>query len=181
MSNPRPVFVVLGGLALVFWWWAKTGEGKAAVDNLIDVGDDLVYRPSDSQPRGLRNHNPGNIERRASTTWRGASADQSGDSRFVVFIAPLWGLRAMARILRGYLRDGVNTTRKIVSRWAPPGENNTPAYVAQVSGRAGLDPDMPVSEFHIPALMAAMIFHENGAQPYPDDLIAEAVELERTT
>lgn len=159
----------------------ETSKGEGALNKPGDVSDAFAYRMSRSQNRGFRNNNPGNIERRASTTWNGASADQSGDQRFVIFSTPLWGLRAMARILRVYLRAGVNTPRKIVSRWAPPGENRTPEYVTQVSLHSGLDPDMAVSEFDIPNLMAVMIFHESGMQPYSDELIAEAIQLERTT
>jgi len=37
-------------------------------------------------PRGIRNHNPGNIEK--GDPWQGLAADQSGDPRFAVFAAP---------------------------------------------------------------------------------------------
>ncbi len=83
-----------------------------------------------STPRGVRNHNPGNIERDARTRWQGQAARQS-DPRFVVFTAPEWGIRAMARVLITYQdRHGCNTVAKIINRWAPPGENATSAYVA---------------------------------------------------
>ena len=55
--------------------------------------------PAARVPRGIRNHNPGNVLRTKSVTWQGQAEDQSGDPEFVVFTAPEWGLRAIARIL----------------------------------------------------------------------------------
>jgi hypothetical protein len=128
-------------------------------------------------PRGIRNNNPGNIER-TGDRWQGMSADQSGDARFVVFDAPVWGLRALARILRKDMAEG-DTLRRIIGEWAPAAENNTGAYVNAVARHVGMDPDAPVREADLPRLMAAIVQHENGAQPYPPELFAQALALER--
>ena len=56
----------------------------------------LTLRIADAElPRGIRNHNPGNIDKGAD--WEGLADDQSSDSRFCVFKDPVWGIRAMAR------------------------------------------------------------------------------------
>ena len=131
-------------------------------------------------PRGIRNHNPGNIDRNA-TRWQGMAADQSGDPRFVVFTAPVWGLRALAKVLLTYYRTHkLATPMAIVSRWAPPNENDTLAYAGQVARALGVARGERVN-LEDPAVLAplvcAIVQHENGQQPYPDDLIAEAVRL----
>lgn len=133
--------------------------------------------------RGIRNHNPGNIERGAS--WRGLMAPekmtpvQAKETRFCVFQAPEYGIRAIARILTTYQdKYGLKTVRQILNRWAPPHENDTGSYVRQVSKAIGVDPDDPI-DIHdaetVAALVTAIIRHENGNQPYPQELIEKGV------
>lgn len=131
-------------------------------------------------PRGIRNFNPGNIDRNA-TKWQGMAADQSGDPRFVVFCEPKWGLRALAKVLLTYYRTHkLDTPMAIVDRWAPPAENDTLAYAGQVAKALGVARGERIN-VEDPAVLAplvkAIVQHENGQQPYPDDLIAEAVRL----
>ncbi|MDT0140843.1 structural protein P5 [Acidovorax sp. PRC11] len=131
-------------------------------------------------PRGIRNHNPGNIDR-TSERWQGMAADQNSDPRFVVFTAPVWGLRALAKVLLSYQRKyGLNTPAKIIGRWAPPAENDTGAYARQVARALGVGVD-DVVDLQDPGVLArivpAIVQHENGQQPYPADLIDQAVRL----
>lgn len=129
-------------------------------------------------PRGLRNFNPGNI-RRSRTLWQGEAAEQT-DSAFVTFQAPEWGLRAIAKILLTYQRNGLDTVAKMIGRWAPANENDTGAYVASVAQFVGVDPDAPI-DLTNPGLMASMIKaivrHENGQQPFTDAQVAQAMRL----
>lgn len=116
-------------------------------------------------PRGIRNNNPGNIERTADR-WLGMSADQSADTRFLVFDTPEAGIRALMRILVNYQeRHGITTMRDAINRWAPPGENNSTAYVQHVSRLTGFDPDESLDfldrEINV-ALARAIVRHENG-------------------
>jgi hypothetical protein len=79
--------------------------------------------------RGIRNHNPGNL-RRSSDPWQGLAPEQT-DREFFQFTSPKWGIRALARTLIVYQdRGGLKTIDQMISRWAPPNENNTGAYVA---------------------------------------------------
>jgi len=132
-----------------------------------------------SAPHGIRCNNPGNI-RRGQTLWQGEAAQQT-DPAFLVFSAPEWGLRAIAKILLSYQLHGLATVRQMIERWAPPEENDTAAYVADVADRVGVLPDDRLTLATDPARMAAMVAaivrHENGQQPYPDDLIDHAVAL----
>jgi len=130
-------------------------------------------------PRGIRNRNPGNI-RRGRDRWKGLSATQT-DPAFCIFEAPIWGIRAMAVILRNYQRrHGLRTLAQIIGRWAPATENDTASYrnaVARrvrVSLRAGLDLK---DSSTLRDLIVAIIHHENGIQPYDLDTIDAAIDL----
>ena len=83
-------------------------------------------------PRGIRNSNPGNI-RLSKTKWQG-QAEAQEDGAFVVFVQPVHGLRALMRtLLTYYLKYDLNTVESIMNRYAPPHENETDAYIHQVS------------------------------------------------
>jgi len=130
--------------------------------------------------RGIRNNNPGNIVR-TSERWQGMSADQSSDPRFVVFDSPVYGIRALARILRKYHASGLTSIQAIINRYAPPSENDTGAYARAVAAALGVSPTQPVvlSDSVMGGLIAAIIKHENGSQPYSGELIVQGIQLER--
>lgn len=123
--------------------------------------------------RGIRSNNPGNVRR--GDQWRGLSATQP-DQDFCTFIAPVYGIRAMVKILMSYKRRGIDTVQEIVSTWAPPSENDTAAYVRSVCSRVGVGPNDPVEPTN-PDLIKAIIRHENGSQPYADNVILDAIRL----
>jgi len=129
--------------------------------------------------RGLRNNNPGNIEK--GDNWRGMASEQT-DSRFITFVKPEYGIRAMARIIKNYKKKyNVNTIYKIIERWAPPIENDTENYAAFVAKQVGVSAHDPISiETYLPSIIAAMIEMENGQQPYAPALIAQGIQLERS-
>lgn len=135
----------------------------------------------DKLPLGISLCNPGNLIRTTPRAgWEGAVPDADlTDPRFEQFTSPVWGLRALAETLLNYqLRDGCTTLAGIIHRWAPPVENDTGAYLADVCQRIGYAPGAVVSLRNVPPLVAlsrAIIEHENGECPYDDDLIAMAV------
>jgi len=129
-------------------------------------------------PRGVRLNNPGNI-RLGRTLWQGEATAQS-DPDFITFSDPVWGLRAIAVILRHYQRMGLVTVRQMVGRWAPPSENDTDAYVKAVARGTGSLPDEPLDlavPGHLVNIIQAIVLHENGEQPYDLDIIERAVGL----
>lgn len=130
-----------------------------------------------STVRGIRNNNPGNV-RLSDVTWQGqVPADQQSDDEFVQFTAPEYGIRAITRILMSYAGRGVNTVREIVSTWAPPDENDTDSYITAVANNIGMSPDAPLATSQWPGLIAALIRHENGIQPYDAATIARGVAM----
>lgn len=136
--------------------------------------------------RGIRNNNPGNIDRN-TTKWQGMADDQSSDPRFVVFKTPQFGIRAMGIVLLTYEHKyGINTIRKAVNRWAPPTENNTDAYIEAVCKDAGVDADATVDFDDINVMMPtvkAIIHHENAQPgvpwvcPYSDTVIETGLHM----
>ena len=116
-------------------------------------------------PRGIRNNNPGNI--RWGADWQGLKKDgKSQDPSFCVFATPVWGIRALAKVLINYKRiHGLNTVRQIISRYAPPNENQTTAYVQTIARQLGV----------LPVFVKAVIRMENGIQPYSDETIQQAI------
>ena len=119
--------------------------------------------------RGIRNNNPLNIRRTATSQWKGLSVVQS-DSEFCQFQTLEWGWRAAFRLLTRtyYQKHRLNTIRAIVSRWAPPlDNNNTGAYIANVARLTHIMPDEPLGNpTEHPArwmlLGVAMAIQENG-------------------
>lgn len=118
-------------------------------------------------PRGIRNNNPLNI-RKSKDKWKGLRAQQQ-DAAFFQFETMEWGWRAAFWLLtRTYYHTyRLFTIRTIIQKWAPPHENNTASYIANVSKLTGIGPDEPIG---IPSdqparwmmLGAAMAIQENG-------------------
>ena len=129
-----------------------------------------------SLPRGIRNNNPGNI-RKSGDAWQGL-ADIQPDTEFFSFADPVYGIRALAKILRNYRdRYGLNTVQGIINRWAPPVANNTDAYVRMVANKVGVAPAEPLTwdAGQMRRLVSAIIQHENGQQPYSMATIADGI------
>lgn len=129
-------------------------------------------------PRGVRNNNPGNIDR-TSVAWQGedrSAAAVARERRFCVFTTPEAGFRALAKTLLTYQRKhGLRTVKEIINRWAPPVENNTAAYIHRVADEVGvggteiISLTRPVTLFR---LVRAIARHENG-RLYWDDAVIE--------
>ena len=92
-------------------------------------------------PRGIRNNNPGNI--RHGSNWQGLNPNSRNiDPAFCVFTSSVYGIRALAKVLINYKKiHGLNTVRQIISRYAPPNENQTTAYIQSVAKQLGVVPD----------------------------------------
>lgn len=125
--------------------------------------------------RGLRNNNAGNI--RHGDKWQGMSDTQT-DKSFIQFTDPIYGIRAINRILRTYQRRGINTVSGVISRWAPPNENDTGAYISAVASKLNVEPNEVIDlEIFAPELTEAIIKHENGLQPYDVATINQGVTM----
>jgi len=114
--------------------------------------------------RGIRNNNPGNIR---------AVGDQNKDRQgFRVFRTMEEGIEAADEQLKRYTDKGVNTISKIITKWAPPSENDTQAYIDDVVKETGFKADEVIDSPGMRyMLMAAMFKHESGSgAPNTDDI-----------
>ncbi|CDM21631.1 predicted internal virion protein D [Citrobacter phage CR8] len=128
--------------------------------------------------RGIRNNNAGNI-RVSKDQWQGATGS---DGEFVTFETPEHGIRALSKNLLSYQRQGFDSVGKIISRWAPPNENDTEAYINNVVSATGLQRDQALDlndPSTLAALARAIMVQENGAanMQYTDDQIQAGVGM----
>lgn len=134
-------------------------------------------------PRGVRNNNPGNIDR-SSVPWQGEDRSQAArqrEQRFCVFDSAEYGFRALAKTLQTYqTKHRLRTVKGIINRWAPPHENITSAYVREVAKALGVDADaaVDVKDFATMFCLAkAIARHENGGNYWSDETIAAGLNL----
>jgi hypothetical protein len=80
-------------------------------------------------PAPLRNNNPGAL-------MPGGKLAQYPDMQT--------GIAAMDQNLASYGKQGVNTLSAVISKWAPPNENDTQAYIKDVSQRLGIPANQKV-------------------------------------
>lgn len=131
-------------------------------------------------PKGIRLNNPGNIER-TGIKWQGLAAEQP-DARFCCFTDPVYGIRAMVRILMTYNGRGTDTIREIISTWAPKQEkaNPTESYIDFVASETLIGEDEPVdidNPHDMIPILEAIVRFENGQQPYPYETFETAYYL----
>ena len=127
--------------------------------------------------RGTRNNNPLNL-RHSADQWQGARKEQT-DKSFVQFENMAYGYRAAWKTLDSYWKHFKRlrqpfTVRAIISRWAPPSENDTEAYIRTVlrltslGGKENLmQPSRGVDTERLVRLIQAMTTVECGI-PYKE-------------
>lgn len=93
--------------------------------------------------RNWRNNNPGNIEYGDFAKSLGAVGS---DGRFAVFPSYDAGRQAKERLIFSSPSYRDLTLEQAISRYAPPNENNTRAYVNQVAAAAGVPASTPMSQ-----------------------------------
>jgi hypothetical protein len=93
--------------------------------------------------RGERNNNPGNINLKNGLgqviQWQGLAPTQT-DSRFAQFTDATYGIRALHKNTLTIFGRGNNTVQTLIYTYAPPTENNTAIYVANVAAALGVAP-----------------------------------------
>jgi len=170
--------VVAGGAYLYKRWsdW-KAGkyEGEAKEQKF-----EVSLAPTSEQPevklpagaaQGIRNNNPGNLV----YAHQPGALPESG--HFAQFATQGQGLYNMGRQIELNYSRGKDTVRSMVETWAPRNENDTDQYVVAVSRRMGVGADQKLDLADLKTLelmMQAIIWQENGSNPYTDAQIAEA-------
>ncbi|MGB5954967.1 structural protein P5 [Pseudomonas sp.] len=142
-----------------------------------------------SQPRGVRNNNPGNIDFNPRNAWQGQLGLEVGAAkpRFAQFDEPENGIRALGKLLLNYRgkdgmpgvgRPGIDTPLEFISRWAPASENNTLAYALAIAKRLGVGvrDSIDISDPRVlREAVVGIIVHENGGNSYKAEVIDEGV------
>lgn len=160
--RPRTA-ILLGTLAgaLALFAWSRTrsgGAGLASTLEFLDVSASRVGAAVNS--RGYRNNNPGNIRFIATNPFNGQVGNDGG---LGVYARPQDGVRALGKQLQAYERRHLVTVRDIVATWAPPNENDTSAYVADVAAQLDVDADAVINvTAQLANLARAIAKHENG-------------------
>lgn len=121
-------------------------------DIIPSLVDERAAAPA--RPAPLRNNNPGAL---------------MPGGRLAAYATPEEGLKAVDDNLKSYGAKGVKTLAGVISRWAPPNENDTDAYIKSASQTTGLDPNAPI-DLSDPVTRhlvgAAIIRHENGSRAF---------------
>lgn len=159
--------ILLGVLAVFvgLWVFSRTSKGQSLVDSVTQyIGDALT-------PRGIRNNNPGNVER-SGIQWQGsipaAQVPQllgvDYDPTFEQFTAPSYGVRAIGHILLSKQSRGLTTVDAIIRDYS---KTDQEPYIRNVAQALDVDPQQDIDVGAVlPAFAAAIIQQENGQQPY---------------
>lgn len=165
-------------------WWSKVTSGGAPAvmspqqqytqDAIKNAGFPAML----SQPRGIRNNNPGNLNYAGQA---GATKEAGENGRFAVFSSMQEGVGALYRQLQLYFKRGVNTIEAIVNKYAPAGDNNNvAAYIQQLVGATGKGSGDKLSGEDTDTvfkLMRGIINHENGKGYLSDTDIMGGIQL----
>ncbi len=133
----------------------------------------------------IKNNNPLNI-RVGKSKWQGQVSPSprrgvrgEAGGAFCVFSSVEWGLRAAFCLLRTYAtKYRLNCVRDIITRWAPPSENDTTSYIRHVCQLTGFGGNQRLTEKDWPRLVKAMARMECGVE-LQDDVIQKGFQLYR--
>lgn len=173
---------ILGGSAVLGALLFARQAAAADEEQALPEGDRMTTdKQGGAVPRGIRNNNPFNLRPLPQgRMWSGQSGVDDGN--YCTFVDAPAGLRAGFKNLMNQQKlHQLVTVRQIITKYAPSTENNTAAYIAAVSNEIGVDPDdvldLVNSTNQLRAFGRAVIFHENGVQPYSDQQLGVAVRL----
>lgn len=170
------VFALSVCAAVVAWLFYRkkkaTSESGEEISPTSGGGEDNMP----TKAIGFRINNPLNIRYSSANNWKGQTGQQSG---FCVFDTPENGIRAAMVNLKSYRKQGVVTIGDIISRWAPPTENNTQNYIDFVCKKLGanISDEVEQNAQNYIALLQAMCIMEIGCQPYDDSVWQKAASL----
>lgn len=136
--------------------------------------------------RGQRNHNPFNLRFYPNIPWAGLAAPAEDDGGYCVFVPyadegniDYWGLRAGFRDLYvKWAQDNLRTIAEIVPKFAPPSENQTTIYEADVAKWTGWAVNAELTLGLPDDLLKfgkAFLRQEDGSVPYDDKHLLIAV------
>ncbi|WP_250998344.1 transglycosylase [Escherichia coli] len=153
--------------------YTSPAEFNAPTSNTIAA--DLNIGGSNAKNRNYRNNNLGNL---VFANQEGATLEApnaKGEQRFARFNTPEEGIRALANQVSSYYNgtsaaaghQKLQTVSSIISKWAPPNENNTNQYIDNVSKYLGVSPNekIDVSNPEVMTQLVRAIATKEGGNP----------------
>ncbi|EIQ0071291.1 transglycosylase [Salmonella enterica] len=153
--------------------YTSPAEFDAPTSNTIAA--DLNIGGSNAKNRNYRNNNLGNL---VFANQEGATLEApnaKGEQRFARFNTPEEGIRALANQVSSYYNgtsaaagyQKLQTVSSIISKWAPPKENNTNQYIDNVSKYLGVSPNekIDVSNPEVMTQLVRAIATKEGGNP----------------
>lgn len=129
-------------------------------------------------PRGVRNNNPGNLNFAGQP---GATLESGPGARFASFQTMGEGIQQLSRQLGLYAIRGNDTISGIINTYAPSKDNNnTGAYIRDVAGQTGMDPNAHLNLADpavMQSLIRAIINHEGNGKYVSDEDIRAGIRL----
>ncbi|HDD8784983.1 TPA: transglycosylase [Escherichia coli] len=164
--------------------YTSPAEFNAPASNTIAA--DLNIGGSNAKNRNYRNNNLGNL---VFANQEGAALEApnaKGEQRFARFNTPEEGIRALANQVSSYYNgtsaaagyQKLQTVSSIISKWAPPKENNTNQYIDNVSKYLGVSPNEKIDVSNpevMTQLVRAIATKEGGNPPVNNEFIKNAL------
>jgi len=136
--------------------------------------------------RGENDHNPFDLRYNPKIPWMGLAQPPQDDKGYCVFIKyanamnpDYWGLRAGFRdLFTKWGIDKLRTIGEIVPKFAPPGENDTEAYIEVVCESTGWKRDEALDLLqadNLKRLGKAFLRDEQGAVRYNESQLDAAI------
>ncbi|MDC9615436.1 hypothetical protein PSI19_16485 [Xenorhabdus khoisanae] len=151
-----------------------------------NFGDGLNIGGKNASNRNFRNNNFGNLVYVGQKGARLEDANAKGERTFAKFDTPEEGMRALANQITAYANgtskavgyQKLNTVESIITKYAPKNENNTEAYIANLSNALDVKADQQL-DLSNPEVMTKMIRAistiEGGNPQVTDEFIKNAI------
>ncbi len=121
-----------------------------------NVGNTRVSIPQSSR-LAFVNNNPGNLR------FVGQQGATQGENGFAKFSSPEAGVKALESQIKLDASRGL-TLQQFINKYAPPTENNTNQYLAQMTQMLGVPPTTKISNVDIKRLTQAIALKESGTR-----------------
>jgi hypothetical protein len=125
--------------------FSQVGNTTASID--IPTSSRLAYV----------NNNPANLK------FAGQQGAVKGEKGFAKFSSPEAGVQALERQIQLDTSRGL-TLEQFINKFAPPSENDTNTYIAQVMQMTGANKNTKLSQIDINALKRAIVLKESSTQ-----------------
>lgn len=160
-------FLAIGGAWLLN---RRKSESQSLLNGETYYYPDVDMEQNEKLPLGYRSNNPLNIRYVAGQNWKGKVTPPAVGKygTYERFRDLVYGYRAALVLLRGdgYINKGINTIRKIITKFAPAEDHNhTENYIVNVSKLTGIDPDVVIArndKDKLTKIVYAMSICENG-------------------